>query len=178
MHLLRHGETEGAGRYHGSTDIALSARGWQQMRQTTADLQWDLVISSPLQRCAAFAAELAQQRQLPYTIEGDLREVHFGAWEGRSATELMQTEPQLLRRFWEDPLTHTPPGGESLQDLQQRVLQAWRRIVARHAGTRVLIVTHGGPIRVLLAARAGMALSQLLSIDVPHAALESLDTRS
>ena len=61
-----------------------------------------------MQRCARFAAELAEQRGLPPSLEANLQELHFGAWEGRSAVELIQAE--ALGRFWADPYAFTPPG--------------------------------------------------------------------
>jgi alpha-ribazole phosphatase len=184
VHLLRHGETEAGDRYCGTTDVALSARGWQQMYSATAGGSWKRIISSPLQRCAAFAAELARSSVLSCSYDADLREMHFGEWEGRSAADLMRANPEALRRFWADPIAGIAPGGESIADLQARVLAAWARIVSDPGGRddraapRTLIVTHGGPIRVLLAARAGIALSGLLSIEVPHAALVAIATAS
>ncbi|NIU60591.1 MAG: histidine phosphatase family protein, partial [Pseudomonas stutzeri] len=71
--------------------------GWQQMRDAVALAgPWDVLVSSPLQRCAAFARELAAERRLPLRIEPELRELHFGAWEGRSAAELMSTDAEAL----------------------------------------------------------------------------------
>src|SRR5690606_33998812 len=92
LDLLRHGETTHGGGFRGSLDDALTGQGWAQMRAATAGKgPWDLLVSSPLARCAAFAAELGAQRQLPVVLEADLRELHFGDWEGRSAAELMET---------------------------------------------------------------------------------------
>ncbi|MFZ0006897.1 MAG: histidine phosphatase family protein, partial [Steroidobacteraceae bacterium] len=64
VHVLRHGETEGGARYWGRTDVALSARGWEQMRAAVAGHSWERIVSSPLQRCAAFAEALAGERHI------------------------------------------------------------------------------------------------------------------
>ncbi len=85
LDLLRHGETESGGGFRGSLDDALTARGWAQMRTAVEGGRWDLLVSSPLQRCRAFAEELAQRQGIELELENDLRELHFGAWEGRSA---------------------------------------------------------------------------------------------
>jgi alpha-ribazole phosphatase len=175
VHLLRHGETEGGARYCGGTDVALSWKGWQQMRGAVAGRAWDLIVSSPLRRCAAFAEALARELGVRCRYEAELREMSFGAWEGRSTAELMQTDAERLRFFWADPSAHTPPGGESLAQLHSRVMAAWRRIVTDRDSGRVLIVTHSGPIRLLRAAQSHTALSALLSIDVPHGALISIE---
>jgi alpha-ribazole phosphatase len=174
--LLRHGETEGGARYFGSTDVGLSATGWQQMRATVAGSCWDLIVSSPLQRCADFAWTLARELGARCRFDADWREMSFGQWEGRSAAELLETDGERLRRFWADPSLQSPPGGEPLSELHLRVMAAWQRVVYDPDSGRMLIVTHGGPIRVLRAVASGLALSALLSIDVPHAALVSIES--
>jgi len=175
VHLLRHGEPEGGARYWGGMDVALSAKGWQQMRAAVAGYSWDFIVSSPLRRCAAFAAALARELAVPCHYDADLREMSFGEWEGRSAAELMERDADGLRRFWSDPSAHTPPGGEPLAQLQARVMTAWQRIVSAQDEGRLLIVTHSGPIRLLRSAQWGTPLSALLSIDVPHAGLIEIE---
>jgi len=175
VHLLRHGETEGGVRYWGRTNVALSSRGWLQMRTAVAGGSWDLIVSSPLLRCAAFAEALAQERRVPCRLEADLREMCFGTWEGYSTAELMQRDAERLRLFWSDPRVHTPPGGEPLAELYTRVMAVWQRLSTASDCGRLLIVTHGGPIRVLRAMQSRTPLSALLSIDVPHATLIGID---
>ena len=170
--LLRHGETAGSGRYCGSTDDTLTPRGREQMRSALGeDCPWERVISSPLTRCAAFARELAQRRGLPFEIENRLREYHFGAWEGKSATELLTTDPKGIARFWKDPVRYPPPGSEDISHFQARVLEAWGELLARHAGKYLLIICHGGPIRIILGQVQGMSLPERLRLEVPHASL-------
>lgn len=175
VHLLRHGETRGGARYWGGTDVALSSHGWQQMSTAVAGRSWDLIMSSPLQRCAAFAEALAKKLAVPCHLEPDLREMSFGAWEGYSTAELLQRDAERLRLFWSDPSTHTPPGGEPLAELHARVIAVWQRLSAARESERMLIVTHGGPIRVLSALQPRIPLSALLSIDVPHATLIGIE---
>jgi alpha-ribazole phosphatase len=104
LDLLRHGETELGGGLRGSLDDALTATGWAQMRQAVAQAgPWDVVVSSPLQRCALFADELGARLGLPVQREADVRELHFGDWEGRSAAQIMQTEADALGLFWPTP---------------------------------------------------------------------------
>lgn len=170
LELLRHGETELGGGMRGSTDDALTATGWAQLRTAVADgSRWDRLVSSPLQRCARFAEELAAQHGVPLSLEPDLQELHFGAWEGRSTAELMQTSAEDLGRFWRDPYGFTPPEGEPLLAFEARVLGALQRLQARHAGERLLLVTHGGVIRLLLARARGLPRNDLLQVAVGHA---------
>lgn len=122
----------------------------------------------------AFAEELAQRQGIELELENDLRELHFGAWEGRSAAALMDGHSEALGRFWADPYAFTPPGGEPLSEFEARVLAAQRRLRQRHAGRRVLLVTHGGVIRLLLARARGLPREHLLQVDVGHGALFGL----
>lgn len=172
--LLRHGSTTHEGCYCGSLDTALSLRGWQQMHDATAGLEWDRIVTSPLQRCATFATDLANRLSIPLSYDDRLREMHFGDWEGRRTEELLLEDRDAVRGFWADPLAHPPPNAESLGALQIRVLALWQQLVREAGPERTLLVTHGGPIRILLAHAHKLPLSSLHEIDVPLAGLFSL----
>ncbi|EPL14939.1 alpha-ribazole phosphatase family protein [Pseudomonas sp. CF161] len=175
LDLLRHGETELGGGLRGSLDDALTAKGWQQMRLAVeAQGPWDRLVSSPLQRCARFAEELGARLGLPVTLEKDLQELHFGAWEGQSAAALMETDAEALGQFWADPYRFTPPAGEPVRAFSERVLAAVERLHGAYAGQRVLLISHGGVMRLLLAQARGLPREQLLNVEVAHGALFSL----
>lgn len=168
--LLRHGECEGDHIYRGSTDVALTDTGWAQLRQKTSDASgWHAVVTSPLQRCARFATELAQQRDLPLDTAPAFRELHFGDWEGRLIADIWQEQGNHVRRFFTDPVNAAPPNGEPMHDFEQRVLTGWQALLAQYRGQHLLLVTHGGTIRVLLAAALGMPLARMASLEVPYA---------
>ncbi len=135
---------------------------------------WDRIVSSPLQRCRLFAEELAASLNLPLSLEKDLQELHFGAWEGQSAAALMQTDEQALGLFWADPYRFTPPDGEPVVEFAERVLAAVLRLQRSCAGERVLVVCHGGVIKRLLAQARGLPREQLLNVAVAHGALFGL----
>ncbi|PHN18398.1 alpha-ribazole phosphatase family protein [Pseudomonas sp. ICMP 460] len=175
LDLLRHGETELGGGLRGSLDDALTAKGWQQMRDAVvAQAPWDRIVSSPLQRCARFAEELGARLSVPVSVEKALQELHFGAWEGQSAAALMQTDAEGLGLFWADPYSFTPPEGEPVSDFAARVLGAVSRLHQAYAGERVLLISHGGVMRLLLAQARGLPREQLLNVEVSHGALFSL----
>ncbi|WP_353233182.1 histidine phosphatase family protein [Pseudomonas helleri] len=175
LDLLRHGETELGGGLRGSLDDALTPVGWEQMRAAVQGQgPWDRIVSSPLQRCALFAQELAGQLALPVTFDKDLQELHFGEWEGQSAAALMQTDEQALGLFWANPYSFTPPQGEPVLEFSQRVLAAVTRLQQAHAGERVLVVCHGGVMKLLLAQARGLPREQLLNIQVVNGALFEL----
>ncbi|HSH29023.1 MAG TPA: alpha-ribazole phosphatase family protein [Thiohalobacter sp.] len=174
--LLRHGEVEGGRRFWGRSDVPLSLTGLVRM-QAAADAGplWDRVISSPLSRCAEFAQAYARRHRLSLTLDPRLQEMDFGAWERRSAEEIMTTAPDALRRFWEAPDVHPPPGGEALADFRHRALLAWEAILAAHIDAdRILVVTHGGVIRVLLAHVLEPSSKRLLEWEVGYASLHCL----
>ncbi|WP_133718910.1 histidine phosphatase family protein [Methylocaldum gracile] len=174
--LLRHGETVGGTRFRGSLDDPLTDEGIRQMERSVANAgPWDEIVTSPLSRCAAFAESLALKLRVPLAIDERLREIHFGDWEGRSYAELMATAPLALTRFLGDPLRHPPPGAESVEAFRERTLDALRdRLTPHNLGRRLLLVTHGGVIRVMLCHARQWPLARLLEIDVPHASLHSL----
>ncbi len=169
--LLRHGEPVGGMKFRGETDDPLSESGWAQMRAAVADTRrWDVVVTSPLKRCAAFAAELAARLDLPLETEERLREIGFGAWEGLTPTQVAAAEPEALEQFWCNPAQHTPPGGESLDAFGCRVAAAWSDLLQRHGGKRILVVCHGGVIRLIVAQMLAMPFANLFRLDVPYAA--------
>jgi alpha-ribazole phosphatase len=179
LDLLRHGETELGGGLRGSLDDALTEKGWAQMRAAVvAGGPWDRLISSPLQRCARFAAELGEQLNLPVQLENDLQELHFGAWEGQSAAALMETDAEALGLFWADPYAFTPPQGEPVSDFADRVLGAVARLHQAYAGERVLLISHGGVMRLLLAQARGLPRERLLNVEVAHASLFALSVEA
>ena len=173
--LLRHGEPRGGHRYRGSLDDPLSDIGWAQMRSAVGTRRpWQEIVSSPLRRCADFARELGTELGIPVVIEKNFQEMGFGLWEGRSSEEILTFDHDRLTRFWQDPLRNPPPGGEHLAAVQERVRAGWEALLARNHHRHVLLVTHGGVIRVLIALALGISLEHLSRITVPYACLTRL----
>ena len=156
--LLRHGEVEGGSCYRGITDDPLSSSGWEQMHNKLAiQTDWDLIVSSPLIRCHAFAQSLSQELLLPLHLNSSFQELDFGDWEGKTADQI---NPQLLAQFYLDPMSFPPPNGERFAHFQQRVIQAWQSLYEVHHGKHILLITHAGVIRIILA--------YILAIDIQH----------
>lgn len=173
--MLRHGDT-GAKGFCGSLDMPLSETGWQQMRiATEVNVGWQVILSSPLRRCAEFASALAEQYRLPMVLDARIRELHFGEWEGLDAEQLMQRDEKGLTQFWTDPWCYTPPRGERLADFEQRVRIAWEDACDRYRGKHILFITHGGVIRMLLYLVRHLSRAELLGINVPYASLHTLN---
>ncbi len=168
--LLRHGECEGGHVYRGRLDFPLSAIGWQQLRDKTQNIDvWTQIVTSPLQRCALFAQEVAERCSKPLSIMEDFREVDFGDWEGRLIDDVWREQGSDVRRFFADPVNAAPPNGEPMREFEQRVLSAWQQLLQTLRGEHILLVAHGGTIRVLLAHVLSMPLQRIVSLDVPYA---------
>jgi alpha-ribazole phosphatase len=171
--LLRHGDT-GQRSYRGQLDDALSELGWRQLREAVEGRSWDRVVSSSLSRCAAFAAELAARRGLPLRIDARLAEYHFGQWQGVPIETIAETDGDALGRFWKDPVACPPPGAETFQAFRARLSQAMDDVDGEARGSRVLVVTHGGVIRLLRCLAERRSFGDMAGIDVPHASLHAI----
>lgn len=169
--LLRHGEVQGGVCYRGITDDALTDLGWQQMQAATVNQQWDVVISSPLKRCFQFAGLLAQNLSIPLIEQHGLMEIDFGDWEGLSAAEI---DKQLLAQFYANPEQFTPPNAESFLLFKQRILNAWQVILQAYVGQKILVITHAGVIRVLLAQLLELGFTESLRFDIAHACMTGI----
>jgi len=125
------------------------------------------VISSPLRRSYDTAAAAADALGLPVRVDDDLIETDFGEWEGLTFAEAAGRHPDLHRRWLRDTGLR-PPGGESFDDVAERVQRARDRIVTEHPEATVLVVSHVTPIKTLLrlALAAGPAILHRLHLDL------------
>jgi len=174
--LLRHGEAEGGRIFRGRTNSLLTAHGFEQMTHTIGlnPPAWNGIISSPLRRCSDFAETLSLQYQTSLVLNDAFREIHFGDWEGQSVEQIYQQQPETVEQFWLNPVDNPPPGAEPMIDFQQRVAAAWVQLLAERRGEHVLLVTHGGVIRLILAELLGIPLQRVPRIAVPEAALSRI----
>ena len=173
--LMRHGEPVGGKRFRGSTDDPLSEAGWQQMRTSLqGHTSWDVIVSSPLRRCAEFATEVADKHKLDTQIMQGLAELEFGEWEGKTPTEVEQQYPDALQQFYYDPFTFTAPGGESMQVFYDRVSQAWDDVMQTYRGQSVLLIAHGGVNRVILQQILDFPPQNMFRIQMGFAAMVNL----
>ncbi|ORV12701.1 bifunctional RNase H/acid phosphatase [Mycobacterium celatum] len=171
--LLRHGQTELSvqRRYSGRGNPALTDLGRRQADAAARYLAQRggiaAVVSSPLQRCYDTATTAAKALGLDVTVDDDLVETDFGAWEELTFSEAAERDPELHRRWLRDTST-TPPGGESFDAVHRRVVRARDRIIDEHGGTTVLVVSHVTPIKMLLriALDAGPGILYRLHLDL------------
>jgi broad specificity phosphatase PhoE len=162
VYLARHGESDwnAANRFQGHTDRPLTAAGRRQAEaladELAASASLSAVYSSPLRRALDTAAVVGGRLGLTQVEVEDLREVDVGGWTGLSRSEVELRHPDAFKRWleggegWDD--------GESLTDMSMRVIRALERLAQAHPDEEILLVSHGGPIRAIHAAAAGMDL--------------------
>jgi alpha-ribazole phosphatase len=158
IYLIRHTKTAATpGLCYGQTDIALAdsfADDLLHIRNKLPELPSDCpVFCSPLSRCLQLAGYLSGNVR----CDKRLLEINFGDWENRCFDEI---ESDALRH-WTDNFVHVaPPNGESFSDLYARTADFWQDLTRQRAG-QVLVVTHAGAIRALLA--------HILTLPLAHA---------
>lgn len=125
-----------------------------------------LVISSDLDRSIKTADAIQGSRhRLPH--DPDLREMHFGEWDGKHFTEVENSHPDLSRAFWETPGSIAAPGGESWFDAENRVAKAVERLQQRQASD-VIVVAHFGVILTQLRLADGVMPQEILAQDIDN----------
>ena len=176
--LLRHGEPIGGRKFRGSVDDPLSEKGWAQMRAAVGNhCPWHSIVSSPLARCADFAQEIAGRHGLPLSLNEGLREFSFGAWDGRAVADVEAEQPEALNRFWGDPVNYAPPDAEPLDEFRSRITATWATILEQAYGRQVLVITHGGVMRMVLCHLLEIPLRRFWRLHVPYAGLSRIKIR-
>lgn len=168
--LWRHGRTEwnASGRFQGQTDIDLDeigrAQAWESARRLAA-LEPDLLISSDLRRTRDTMAALAEITGKPIQLDERLRETFAGEWQGLTGAEIASRYPEEYKAWRAgDPLLKVG-GGETRQDVAERMAAAVRDIAARLADDGLAVLTsHGGAARLGIAALIGMPLERFTNI--------------
>ncbi len=160
--LVRHGQTDGNsnGRYVGHKDIPLNQIGLRQVDAVANRLKFErpaAIYSSDLLRTRTTALTIQKAIQNsdnqiplpPLIIDPRLRELNFGAWEGLTFSEIKEAYPEHLDA-WQANIYHcAPPGGESMQQLENRVSDLLEEILQTHPGESVIVAGHGGTFEAL-----------------------------
>lgn len=151
LDLVRHGQIATRGLLCAGANEPLSSIGTAQMEPLESGIQWDIIVSSPYVRCSGFAGELARKQALPITIDSAWQEIDFGTWTDIKRESIWATDQQRLLQLWSDPLKFTAPGGESMADFVARIHAAFENLLQVHQGKSILVLTHAGVIRAILA---------------------------
>ncbi|MCX4415280.1 bifunctional RNase H/acid phosphatase [[Kitasatospora] papulosa] len=180
--LLRHGETAltPEKRFSGSGggDPELSATGRRQAacaaeafaaRGTVQE-----IVSSPLRRCRETAEAVAGRLGLEVRVEDGLRETDFGLWEGLTFAEVRERHGADLTAWLASPDVAPTGGGESFAEVAERVSAARDRLIARYAGSTVLLVTHVTPIKTLVRLALGAPPESLYRMELSPASVSTV----
>ena len=132
---------------------------------------WDIVISSPMLRCLAFAEAYAEKHGLQIETDERLKEVGFGNWEGSSSQQILEQNPDAIRNFYHDPLTHRPEGAEKLEHFQQRVLASLQDILKTYRDKNILVVAHAGVMRAAITGIMGVNEASMYRVSIGNAAI-------
>ncbi|HSL93671.1 MAG TPA: histidine phosphatase family protein [Bacillota bacterium] len=156
--IVRHGVTDynQQGIYQGRMDVPLNQLGEAQVAKLGSWLsgryQIDKIYSSPLLRAQATAQAIAAgQAGAEIVFDEGLQEIDVGEWEGMSAPQAKEANPDVWNRLQVDQLYTRRPEGESYWDLYQRVSTCLDNIVSKHSGETLCVTSHGGCVRVMLA---------------------------
>lgn len=161
---IRHGETAWNvdTRIQGHLDIALNETGLRQAQRLARALAARdpiaAIYSSDLQRAYQTAQALALATGAPLQVHTGLRERGFGVFEGKTYVEIETTWPQESERWRQRHPDWAPQGGESLQQVRERVLHTLHELAAQHAGEQIVLVAHGGVMDQLYRAATGQDL--------------------
>jgi broad specificity phosphatase PhoE len=158
VYLIRHGETQANrdGVFRGRGEVPLSPAGLKQageLRDYFSALPMQRVFSSPLQRAAQTAAICFPGRAVE--LQELVNNLDLGAWSGRRKKEIAAEEPELWRRWLEDPERMSFPGGESLAAMKART-RRFNRLLAEAGEERIAVVTHRSVLKALLAEALGL----------------------
>ena len=172
--LIRHGETlwNQQKKYCGFTDIGLNEKGKKQARQLSkrlAKLKIHKIYSSDMKRtlqCAKIAF-----KHIPPVALTELREMNFGIFEGLTYQEIMNNYSKVYQRWLNNPVNLIIPKGESLNNLADRVRKAIAKILFNNKNKTVVVITHAGPIRVILCDILKLGLKEIFKIEPNSASI-------
>lgn len=171
---VRHGPTH-AKTMVGWSDIAADLSDHARISRLKAHLpETALLVSSDLIRATATADTLqSAHRRLPHLP--DLREMHFGDWEMRTANDIETDTPSHIREFWEKPGDIAPPGGESWNDLRARVDRGVAGLLLGYPGQDFIIVSHFGPILTQVQRALGISAYRVFAKKIDNLSVTCLE---
>ena len=181
LYLVRHAVTEHTGKKLSGwmEDIPLNSEGLEQaesVAERLADVKLAAVYSSPIDRTMQTARVIAARHQLSVRSNKQLGEVEYGGWTNRSLKVLARTRLWAQIQRW--PSAARFPDGETLREVQVRVVDAVERIVSEHPKNKVCVVSHGDPIKLIVAHYLGVHIDLFQRIVVAPASVSVLSVSS
>ncbi len=161
--LIRHGETEWNSQKrmqgHSNSDLSEVGRGQiQALGELMKNVSFDHIYSSDSLRARQTAEAITQYSGHTLQFDQRIREKNLGVFEGLTSTEAKERHPEVYRLFKTAGANYVIDEGESTQQLLERALEFIEEIRLRHPQERVVMVTHGGVVRVLMKHALGMSI--------------------
>jgi len=180
LYLIRHGQVVNHHefRYNGFHDVDITEKGVLQMNRLAGVLKAmpiKALYSSDLTRTQRGAEIIGPALGLGAVSLSAFRELHLGRWEGLTREEAIELYPEDDGFIFQNLATDKIEGGETLQDLSNRVLPELSRIIEKHRGGAICLVAHGGVNRVILCHVMGMNLQRFFSIEQDYGCLNIVD---
>ena len=178
--LVRHGETawNAEGRVQGQLDIPLNATGLAQARALARVLskeRFSAIYSSDLTRARQTAQPAADLLKKKVVLDENLRERHYGAFQGMTYAEAKERFPEGYARFSAKDPAYDFGTGEALKHFNDRSLLFIQEVVRRHEGESLLLFTHGGVLEMVYRHATGRGLSTPRDFELPNAALNRIE---
>ena len=170
MYLVRNGgsDTERPGQFVGQLDLPLSRRGEERIMALLSIFEGETihkVYTSPLLRASMSGRIFSEAFGCPTLVNENLMEISLGEFEGKTFEEIEADSPELARNMGTDPVKFRYPGGESFMDLAERAYRAFWEIATRSEGKTVVIFSHGGVNRTIIASLLGMAPEGIFKLE-------------
>lgn len=181
LYMVRHGQVVGYDGLpvYGHTDVDMTDVGVMQMEALAERLRLvniGAIYSSDLKRSSKGARIIARHHNAPLHALPELREMHFGDWEGLTLTEIRKRFPDELEKREADLVSYHAPGeGESVESLSERVLHCFENVLQDQKGNDILFVGHGAVNRVILCHALGLDLSRMFKIQQDYGCLNIID---
>ena len=174
VHLLRHGTPVGGRMYRGNLfDDPLTKEGWDQMKSSVADLSFDNIATSPMQRCSEFAAYISKKSKIPCSIIEDFREIGFGDWQGKTSHQIGE---EIVERFKNDPINNPINNAENLYDFQKRVIKSYLEILNNlNPKNKLLIIAHAGVIRIIKSYILKLPIEKMFTMNIKSGSCEQFE---
>ncbi|MGB9779388.1 MAG: histidine phosphatase family protein [Caldanaerobacter sp.] len=182
LYIARHGQSKWnlENRMQGMKDIELSELGIKQadlLAKRLEEENIEIIYSSDLKRAYMTAEIIAERIKIPFYKEKEFREMSFGVWEGLTAEEIEKNYTGLYSLWKKDPVQVFIEKGETLKQVQSRMLKKTWEIVEKNRGKNILIVSHGTSIKALILGLLDIDLSFYPSFRMDNASLNIVDIK-
>ncbi|WBV60308.1 alpha-ribazole phosphatase family protein [Chryseobacterium camelliae] len=172
IHLIRHTAVENPDHLcYGFAEMPLRKDFEEDLTVVQIDNDFDLIVSSPSQRCQL----LAKYFKLNYITDERIHEMNFGDWELKKWSEIPEEE---INPWYEDFINVKAKNGENLLGMQTRVSEFWNELISKENVDKVLIVTHAGVIRLILQTILQFPLENIFNIQIDYGKRVVVDVKN